>query len=168
MYLKMVRYGMVWYEFLFFFYNLPAVDRGDRPLLATHHRCPHLHYAQLATAHPTPIISCYRFLFSSGDIFQNVAHHVDLLAAEGGLDIRVAEDKHLKTISPPKSSACPRPRHNLKYMYWNETNHYIIHVLEFNKHSENVNNNCLYAWHYSYLVPHRNLSLADISTNLRK
>ncbi len=107
LYLNMVRYATV--RVLFFFYNLPAVDRGCRSLLAAYHHCPPIHYTQLATAHPTPTIPCNLFKFSSGDIFSNVAHPALLLAAGGGLDNRVTENKHRKTMSPPKSSAFLKP-----------------------------------------------------------
>ncbi len=46
-------------------------------------------------------------------MFSNGAYPSDLLATGGGLNIRVAENKHRRTISPPKSSAFPRPLYNL-------------------------------------------------------
>jgi hypothetical protein len=93
---SMVRYlyGTVRYEIFFFFYffcyNLPAVDRGRRPLLAAYHRCPHLQSTQLpvVAALPEPTIPCYLFLFNIGNLFSKV-EHAGLLAGDG-LDIRVA------------------------------------------------------------------------------
>ncbi len=89
----MVRYlyGTLRYEIFFFSYNLPAVDRGRRPLLAAYHRCPHLQSTQLpvVAALPEPIIPCYLFLFNIGNKFSKVEHD-GLLAAGDGLDIRVA------------------------------------------------------------------------------
>jgi hypothetical protein len=103
LYQKMVPYGTVWYDtctvpygtrffffYYFFCYNLPAVDRGRRPLLAAYHRCPHLQSTQLpvVAALPEPTIPCYIFLFNIGNLFSKV-EHAGLLAGDG-LDIRVA------------------------------------------------------------------------------
>ena len=89
---RMVRYmyGTVPVRDFFFSYNLPAVDRGRRPLLAAYHRCPHLQSTQLpvVAALPEPTIPCYLFLFNIGNLFSKV-EHAGLLAGDG-LDILVA------------------------------------------------------------------------------
>jgi hypothetical protein len=88
---RTVRYGSRFFFFFFFPYNLPAVDRGRRPLLAAYHRCPHLQSTQLpvVAALPEPTIPCHLFLFNIGNLFSKV-EHAGLLAAGDGLDIRVA------------------------------------------------------------------------------
>jgi len=91
----MVRYEI--YVIFYFFYNLLAVDRGCRPLLAIFHHSPHLQSTQLPTNLLAPIITCVFFLFCSGNVFSKLALVVDLLAAGGGLDIRVANDNLLAT-----------------------------------------------------------------------
>ena len=88
-----VRYGTVQQSrimgYFYFIYNLSAVDRGCRPLLAARvcHRCPY--GTLLVTALPAPTTPCY-FSYLLLTIYALWhAESLDLLAAEAGLDIRL-------------------------------------------------------------------------------
>jgi hypothetical protein len=90
------------------FYNLPVVDRGCRPLLSAHHRCPHLQSTHLATALPAQTIPRYSILYTSVYKVFNV-EPPEFLSVGGGPDIRSAENKHKRTLYPSKTFAYMMP-----------------------------------------------------------
>jgi len=108
LYMKMVRHGTVLVFLKLFLTICPrltaVVGRCSQPttaapiyILPTSDCLSHTH------------ITMQFVLFSSVNIFSYVMHTSDLLAAGGGLNIRVEENKHRRTTPPLKSSACPKP-----------------------------------------------------------